>query len=398
MAWLILIPSTGIAWDFPLDLSPVAIKFNHGSSGSAFAIKKGGNVITAPEYDRRYSKNEKFAYKKNTSPIVKIWLEADPFDSPPVTIDAINTVGLASWNLDDTVIYFNGSGFSIGEGDNYVSMATESGYSIPNCVDSTNVYWAWRVVAVDGVPRQYPYVGGSSNHSFYVVLDTPQDPLSVPWTEVLDKACYWADGETNASLSSTDIRNSLFSSGFTYETSSGTQMYGTISAFNLTGYLNDFGSNYEVNCSDMAKALVSFGNAIGCNLRLTTYGYTTSGETAITGPVNCIDPIGSASPTNNVFSTPLINDDCRTGKFVFHSFVELYSTQYYWDATLNYDTDADSDNVTGSNPGCGNTTYGHNWSVPANESGATYLSRLFDSWPVQAGTPSLARNRSFNVQ
>ena len=95
---------------------------------------------------------------------------------------------------------------------------------------------------------------------------------------------------------------------------------------------------YDVNCVDMAKAVVTFNNSVGCSLEVTTYGY--SG----TFPLNCIDPFGSPSPTNNAFSSPLI--------------------------------DYNPDNVSGSNPECGSIATGYSWTNPCNEIELTYISRL----------------------
>jgi len=64
------------AWDFPLDLSPLQMKFNHGYAGGAFDIRVNANTnITVPEYYAEYSR---FAYKIGSSPKVLVKLGIHP--------------------------------------------------------------------------------------------------------------------------------------------------------------------------------------------------------------------------------------------------------------------------------------------------------------------------------
>ena len=190
----------------------------------------------------------------------------------------------------------------------------------------------------------------------------------------------------------------LFRSGFDYEDWGGYPRYGGFNSFNLSKFISELGNSYDVNCLDMGKAVATFGNAVGCGLGLSTYGHTANSENYIDGPLNCIDPIGVSEPTNNIFSSPLIDDDCRSGGFSYHAFSQMTSSNNVWDSTLQYDIDSDPDNVTGSNPGCGTATTGHTWKLPVNESESTYISRLVDSWPKwYYYSPTWNRNRSFSV-
>ncbi|MFH0757025.1 MAG: hypothetical protein V2B15_07045, partial [Bacteroidota bacterium] len=196
--------------------------------------------------------------------------------------------------------------------------------------------------------------------------------MSEPWSSVLDLACDWGIGQSSAESAANKITESLLNSGFDYDDLNGAPNYGnTWTLFNLTQFLSDIGSAYDVNCLDMGKAVTTFGNAVGCSLGLVTF----SGGFAL----NCIDPIGSPSPTNNTFSSPLIDDDCRTGGFSYHAFSQDGSKNT-WDACLKYDIDSNSDNVSGSNPGCGNATTGYTWEYPTDEPESTYIQRLVDDW------------------
>lgn len=144
----------------------------------------------------------------------------------------------------------------------------------------------------------------------------------------------------------------------------------------------------------MAKAVVTFSNSVGCILEMTIYG--NSG----TFPLNCIDPLGSPSPTNNAFSSPLIGDDCRSrsGGFDYHAFAQNAGDKV-WDATLKYDIDNNPDNVSGSNPDCGSIATGYSWTNPCNEIEPTYISRLKDAWTRDHEyNPGFDRDNDFYVQ
>ena len=211
-----------------------------------------------------------------------------------------------------------------------------------------------------------------TDHLHYTLLAAPQAPMTIPWVPVLDYACDWASGQTSSENAASNITNTIFTSGFNYDTDNGSTRYGnTFNFFNLSQFLSEFGDSYDVNCLDMGKAVTTFSNSIGCGLYLTTF----SGGLLL----NCIDPIGTASPTNNPFSSPLVGNDCRGGGFSYHAFSQN-SNKNTWDACLKYDIDGDPDNVTGSNPSCGSITTGYSWILPCNEQESTYIQRLLDNW------------------
>jgi hypothetical protein len=203
--------------------------------------------------------------------------------------------------------------------------------------------------------------------------------MAEPWSSVLDYACDWDSGETSNVSITTEITEYLYGCGFDYETTQGGSTYSHPNYysyphhFNVSQLISDLSNpdNIDVNCLDMARAIVTFGNALGTDLELIRFsgGYT----------LNHIDPIGSALATNNTFSTPLIDDDCRTGGFGYHAFAKD-GNNHIWDATLRYDIDSYPDNVINSNPNCGETSSGQDWELPCNEALATYLSRLLDNW------------------
>jgi hypothetical protein len=201
------------AWDFPLDISPIKIQFNHGYSDSALNIRVNASTdITVPEYDSGYSRNDKFAYVKGSTPDVLVMFYASPPDSPSLTIDAIGING-SSWDLNDKTVLFNGSGFSVTESGyptNYVKMSSST--SVPNSIGIHSHTWSWRVVAVGGTPIS-PFYMGSISHDYYTVLDTPRTPMTEPWTDVLNYACDWANDKTTVSDAIDEIASELYYMG-----------------------------------------------------------------------------------------------------------------------------------------------------------------------------------------
>ncbi|MEW6507236.1 MAG: hypothetical protein AB1432_05765 [Bacteroidota bacterium] len=355
------------AWDYPLDIDVVYISFNYNTgsySEDALSIIPGyGGSVIQREWDNGGSTNLKFAYIKsqtNRKIQVQFWHNQNQSQSYNFAIGAAASEGISFGDVPYATVSFpsNNNGYS--EIRTYQLNGTVAG-----SVGKRYVKFAWWCV------NEALSMGYTGNHYYYTLLDAPQAPMGIPWTSVLDYACVWASGQTSAENAATNITNSLYTSGFDYETGSGAPRYGGWSSFYLTQFISELGSAYEVNCLDMGKAVTTFGNAVGCDLNLTTF----SGTFAL----NCIDPIGTPAPTNNPFSSPLIGDDCRYGGFGYHAFSQNASN-VTWDACLKYDIDSNPDNVSNSNPGCGTTTTGYSWILPCNESESAYIQRLVDDW------------------
>jgi hypothetical protein len=347
---------------------PTEISFNYDANSNTYDAlniqKNASTSISVPEYVKDL-RNENCAYiMSQNSRKIKVKFNSNN-SNINYLVKATVISGTGIGNICETFVApcdLNSKVFTI-----------ELSGSIPNNVGKRTFTWKWEATAL---PINSPYcpitcTSVNTTHTFYTLLATPQAPMSTPWTDVLDYACVWASGESSFSNATTKITESLYVSGFDYETSAGASRYGGWTVFNLTQFLSELGNSYDVNCLDMGKAVTTFANSIGCNIFLTTF----SGGFAL----NCIDPIGLPSPTNNTFSSPLIDDDCRDGGFGYHAFSQNIN-KATWDATLKYDIDENPDNVSNSNPGCGNTSTGYSWKLPCNESEATYIQRLVDDW------------------
>jgi hypothetical protein len=357
------------AIDYPLEIDVTKIRFNYdlnSYSEDALSLTTGYSnpiIVIEDEWDTQLSHNYPIAYiKGQTNRKIKVTFRhnQDQGQSYNFTIGAAAAGGISFGDAPYATVSFpsNNNGYS-------AEKTYQLNGTVTNSVGKRYVKFAWWCV------NEALSMGYTGNHYYYTLLAAPQAPIDIPWTPVLDYACVWASGQTSSESAANNITNSLFTCGFNYDIENGAPRYGGWSTYNLTQFLSELGSSYAVNCLDMGKAVTTFSNAIGCGLYLTSF----SGGLSL----NCIDPIGTASPTNNPFDSPLIGNDCRYGGFSYHAFSQN-SNKITWDACLKYDIDSDPDNVTGSNPGCGSTTTGYSWILPCNEQESTYIQRLLDYW------------------
>jgi hypothetical protein len=207
------IPAFG--WDLPLDFSILGMRFNHDTSSSAsdaITIRKnyGDTVVTAPEYTA--SQSEKVAYSITvTNPTVQVWLSMGSDIANNITVKAECSNGNL-FGLMERIVYINGSSFSIGDVGNpanYVTFQKASGSSLPTSVSKyDDAQLSWKVTKIESYTFSTPVEVGTTHHPVYTILSTPYsfvdhysypdpDRVGEPWTEVLDLACEWADGETS---------------------------------------------------------------------------------------------------------------------------------------------------------------------------------------------------------
>ena len=354
--------------DAAIVIWPYEIKFNYNTSASADdAINLAKNLndtIEAPEF-KYYVSNRAFAYIVGQSNR-KIRIR---FDS--------NCPNMK--NLLINMRIENGDGFgeiyniSIAFYNRLNEIELNLSGNVPTSINKRFITLRWTIYAEPNCPG---YSKGTTSrltqHTYYTVFAEPQAPINWAWTEVLDYDYIWAGGTTTIENAVTDITDALNNSGFYY--TPGTN-FGGNSFFTLSTFLSRLpdADDYFVNCLDMAHAVVTFSNALGCSLSVKKYNAAFNRIS-----VNYIDPIGGWPATNNIFEQPYIHNDCRTGGFSFHAFAERDGM--IWDATLHYDTDDNPDNVISSNPNCGNTTTEYEWELPCNVNETTYISRLVDSW------------------
>jgi hypothetical protein len=125
----------------------------------------------------------------------------------------------------------------------------------------------------------------------YTVLDVPTAPwvqsidtanTQLPWADVLDFACAWARGATDADEAAALITQSVYDLGpevLAYDCPGGGITHYTIPIldyFNCSEFIDRLrggvGNGYYLNCTDCAAIVSTFANAVGCDLWQSTMG------------------------------------------------------------------------------------------------------------------------------
>lgn len=147
-------------------------------------------------------------------------------------------------------------------------------------VGRNDVTWTWYYDTGGGWTKLT-----TTQHRIYTLLAIPTGPwrqsatpdsdTQVPWTEVLDLACVWAQGaRTAADAAAAVTRQAYFRLGLRYDGLRGASAY-TLTQYGsevflctqLLAYLADRGGKgASVNCTDCATIVTTFANALGCNL------------------------------------------------------------------------------------------------------------------------------------
>jgi hypothetical protein len=188
-------------------------------------------------------------------------------------------------------------------------------------------------LATGGVQRQdiqwtwyYQPSGGSwtqicvTNHRIYALLSAPQTPwvqspvlstTQLPWTDVLDYACQWAQGKKTAGDAAAAVTQQVNGGiGLVYDNTSGASKYtDTADHFLCTlfvAYLAGTGGmGNVVNCTDCASIVTAFANVLGCNVFASTMltpggGFYTNKIIAVGGS-NWAYPF-PGTPSEGIFS------------------------------------------------------------------------------------------------
>ena len=192
--------------------------------------------------------------------MAKFWI--DGTDIYSWGAKAIASEGDDIGDVEQTIFNFGGNQYS---GD--IEMDIDG--SVPSSVGKRYFYCSWYGVT-RGEEEQTVYsIGSTGPHNYYTVLDTPENPMSEPWTPILEYACDWASGATTdtsgARLITEGIYNDLGDTDYDIdyrEFSNYNQYYFT---FKLSDFLDslDAISGVRVNCNDTGNLFNVFTNAIG---------------------------------------------------------------------------------------------------------------------------------------
>lgn len=183
----------------------------------------------------------------------------------------------------------------------------------------------------------------TSAHRVYVLLRLPSGPwqqapwaagnTQLPWTAVLDYACMWAHGTTDADDAAGRITRAVYELGpglVEYDCPGGGSSQYSWGGFDCTAFIERMrggvGNGQYVNCSDCATIVSTFANAIGCDLWQSRMGWGFD--------LNPLLAIGSG-----VWQTA-----CNWGGFSYHEVAwkgACTATEEVFDACLQVDGDVD---------------------------------------------------------
>ena len=238
-----------------------SISFNHASASSnadAINIRMNTNEdVIVPEWQK--------AKKPYPAAYIK---------SKNVTIKAVFTAGPGVNNFKIRAAVGYGSLGNVIQKTVTFPMVNPASFNLAAATPSQIKYftqkWDWYCGDINGTGSPEVHIASSKNKIF-VVLAQPQAPWtasgqSKPWVSVLQKSCWWANGQTTPEGAAERIQHHL------YEDLGGSYVYGsqytgkTTADFDMSAFLNNIPSIGLVNCYDMGKSLVGFSNVVGCGL------------------------------------------------------------------------------------------------------------------------------------
>lgn len=321
-----------------------SVSFNHNStSNTSDALNIRMNYtedVTIPEW-KKATVTYPAAYIKNKNITIRAeFSAAQGVDNCVMHAD----VGFGSLgNVQSKTVSFALGNPRKGDAEFTVSNPT------PNMIKSFYQKWDWYCEEINGTAITPIHLGSSKNR-IYVVLAEPPAPWttsgqSEPWAQALQKACWWANGQTTAAGAAEKVTQRLFNNvGGVYDTQGGAPFYPQYEPpydsttgkgkFAMTMFLNNIPNVSTVNCYDMGKSLVSFSNVVGCGL---AFRYSDP-----FGKLNCILPIGCGW-TNDPFGggNPIKDEDSNRTGFGNHAFGSI--SDNIFDACMKVDSDSNPD-------------------------------------------------------
>ncbi|MFL6285038.1 MAG: hypothetical protein ACJ74Q_17995 [Pyrinomonadaceae bacterium] len=141
-----------------------------------------------------------------------------------------------------------------------------------------DIAWRWQY-RLDGSAEWTDIA--TTTHRIYTVVGVPRKPwqqqdympsnTQLPWVEVLDRACVWAEGARNTDDAAAMITRSVNDLGQGVVHYCGSEHYTDNNNFDCTSFLQllrgECGGGEFVNCDDCAAIVSTFANALGCDLR-----------------------------------------------------------------------------------------------------------------------------------
>jgi hypothetical protein len=237
-----------------------SISFDHSSSGTSDGVNiriNKNDDVTVPEWQKS-KQSYPAAYIKNKNITVKAKISVKTGVSS-CKIRAVKEYGpLADITLQP--LTFGGATtktFTLN-----VSAPT------PNHIASSNQKWKWYCEDVGGSGSSQELMCASQNKVF-VVLSDPVAPMAEPWANgVLDRACWWANGQANEADTVAKVTDGAYKyTGVMY---CGKGYHSSGSTFDLSTFLNQTSSSNNpcqyfpwADCQDMSAYLHVLSRALG---------------------------------------------------------------------------------------------------------------------------------------
>ncbi len=261
-----------------------AIKFNYDTTGvavDALSIRRNyAKHVPVAEWTKGETKPEQspaaYAIASTTGKTVTIQAKFVISD-PTITQAQVRADGGGVLGAIDpfTVTFKNG----VSDPD-FVTLSLPHHTLATNGVGRTDISWTWYYKTL-GDWTQLTV----TQHRIYVVLAMPTTPWTqsatpssdtqVPWADLLDYACVWANGAKTAGEAAGLITQKVNGGiGLSYDVHGGASAYTAWGvagwAFLSTEFLKFLGGQGGkggvVNCTDCATIVTTFANALGCNL------------------------------------------------------------------------------------------------------------------------------------
>ena len=286
MAGLSMAGTVAQAWEPPLVVNIINIKFNHNtgsSSSDAITLNSGyDTTITAPEWSSSAASKE-IAYKQgSTGRTVKASFTHN--QGGAVTSLHISASALP---YSDASLYITSQQANFSSGfctDKQFSCSGSTGSG----VGEKDLGLGWQVQKVNGV--SYSQFISNTDHDFYALVDYPTAPFdgsdqAGPWTEVLDYSYDWANGLTSSTAAACSVATGIFydwgafggaeAELYYYDSEDLRYVNEETGAFALGYCLSEIGDEDQenVNCYEVACLFQLFSASIGCDSkRIRIYG------------------------------------------------------------------------------------------------------------------------------
>jgi len=243
------------------------LRFNHNpESISSDAVNSSKNIKTAvllPEWQQGVLSSPAIYLKDKLVTVLPQFSAAKKVSS--CTINAYQDTGKLG-NLSGGLISFSKNV----ETSVYFKTASRT----PASIQTFYQKWRWVQEKIEGTKRTEILISTTIN-KIYIILDFPQSPWTLMgeksvWTDVLDYSCQWAEGLSNPVEAATVITqklNELPPLQYQPKSTDYSDPLKPQDSFNLSRFLADLAQQQSgaVNAYDMARAVVTFTNALGCN-------------------------------------------------------------------------------------------------------------------------------------